>query len=52
MAAEENKALIRDYIRAIDANQTSDWSVVDEYLAEDFVAHDPPFSGVGLDARA
>ena len=49
MAPEENKALIRGYIQAIDANQTSDWSVVDEYLAEDFVAHNPPFPGVELD---
>ena len=49
MAAEENKQLIRRYIEAIDENQTSDWSILDEYLAEDFVAHNPPLPGVSLD---
>jgi predicted ester cyclase len=49
MSPEENKALIRRYIKAIDDNQTSDWSVIDEYIAEDFVAHNPPIPGVGLD---
>src|SRR5206468_4735414 len=42
-------ALIRRYIQAIDDNETSDWSVLDEYLAEDFVAHNPPIPGVSLD---
>lgn len=46
---EENKDLVRRYIQAIDDNQTSDWSVLDEYIAEDFVAHNPPFPGVSLD---
>jgi predicted ester cyclase len=49
MSPEENKALIRRYIKAIDDNQTSDWSVIDEYIAEDFVAHNPPIPGVRLD---
>ncbi|HMI29760.1 MAG TPA: ester cyclase [Gaiellaceae bacterium] len=49
MSPEENKALIRRYIKAIDDNQTSDWSVIDEYIAEDFVAHNPPIPGVSLD---
>jgi predicted ester cyclase len=49
MTLEENKALIRRYIQAIDDNETSDWSVLDEYLAEDFVAHNPPIPGVSLD---
>jgi predicted ester cyclase len=49
MSVEENKELIRRYIRAIDENQTSDWSILDEYIAEDFVAHDPPIPGVSLD---
>jgi predicted ester cyclase len=49
MSAEENKALIRRYIQAVDDNQTSDWSILDEYIAEDFVAHNPPFPGVSLD---
>jgi predicted ester cyclase len=47
--SEENKELVRRYIQAIDDNQTSDWSVLDEYIAEDFVAHNPPFPGVSLD---
>jgi predicted ester cyclase len=49
MSVEENKHLIRRYIQAIDDNQTSDWSILDEYIAEDFVAHNPPFPGVSLD---
>lgn len=49
MSAEDNKDLIRRYIEAVDANDSSDWSVIDEYLAEDFVAHNPPAPGVTLD---
>lgn len=49
MSAEENKDLIRRYIEAVDDNHTSDWSVLDEYIAEDFVAHNPVYPGVGLD---
>jgi predicted ester cyclase len=49
MSLSENKDLIRRYIQAIDNNQTSDWSILDEYLAEDFVAHTPPLPGVSLD---
>jgi len=49
VSTEENKQLIRRYIEAIDENQTSDWSILDEYLAEDFVAHNPPLPGVSLD---
>jgi hypothetical protein len=41
MSAKENKELIQRYIQAVDDNQTSDWSVIDEYVAEDFVAHNP-----------
>ena len=48
MSSEDNKELIRRYIQAIDDNQTSDWSIVDDYIAEDFVAHNPPFPGVSL----
>jgi len=46
---DENKALIRRYIEAIDANDSSDWSVLDDFIAEDFVAHNPPIPGVSLD---
>ena len=49
MSLEENKALIQRYIQAIDDNATSDWSVLDDYIAEDFVAHNPPIPGVSLD---
>ena len=47
--SEENKALIRRYIEAIDANGSSDWSLIDEFVAEDFVARTPPLPGVSLD---
>ena len=46
---EENKDLIRRYMEAVDANDSGDWNVLDEYIAEDFVAHDPPLPGVTLD---
>ena len=49
MSVEENKQLIRRYIQAVDDNKTSDWSILDEFIAEDFVAHNPPFPGVSLD---
>jgi predicted ester cyclase len=49
MSSDENKALVRRYIKAIDDNQTSDWSILDEYIADDFVAHNPAAPGVGLD---
>ena len=49
MSAQENKDLIRRYIEAIDANETSDWSVLDGFIAEDFVAHHAPVPGVSLD---
>jgi ketosteroid isomerase-like protein len=43
MSADANKELIRRYIQAIDENDSSDWSVLDDYLAEDFVMHNPRF---------
>jgi steroid delta-isomerase-like uncharacterized protein len=49
VSLEENKNLIRRYIQAIDENQTSDWGVLDEYIAENFVAHNPVHPGVSLD---
>jgi predicted ester cyclase len=49
MSTDDNKSLIRQYIQAIDENQSRDWSVIDEYIAEDFVAHNPPVPGVSLD---
>lgn len=49
MGTDANKQLIRDYIDAIDDNATDDWSVLDGFIAEDFVAHNPPLPGVSLD---
>lgn len=49
MSAAENKDLVQRYLQAVDDNHTSDWSIVDEYVAEDFVAHNPPAPGVSLD---
>lgn len=49
MSSEENKELIQRYFEALDDNQTSDWSILDEYIAEDFIAHNPPVPGVTLD---
>lgn len=49
MQAQDNKDLIRRYIEAIDANDSDDWSFLDEFIAEDFVAHNPPVPGVSLD---
>jgi predicted ester cyclase len=49
MSPEANKDLIRRYMRAIDDNETSDWSILEQYIAEDFIAHNPPIPGVSLD---
>ena len=49
MSIEENKALIRRYIAAIDDNDSSDWSVLDEYIAEDVVVHNPQLPGLTPD---
>jgi steroid delta-isomerase-like uncharacterized protein len=49
MSTEANKELVRRYIDAVDQNQSDDWSIIDDYLAEDFVAHNPPLPGVSLD---
>jgi predicted ester cyclase len=49
MSLEENKDVIRRYVEAVDANESDDWSVIDDYIAEDFVAHNPPLPGVTLD---
>jgi predicted ester cyclase len=42
MCSEENKALIRRYFEAIDATcQTGNAALIDEFLAPDFVEHNP-----------
>ncbi len=46
MSAEENKALVRRYFEAIDDRR--DAAVVDEFLAPDFVSHNPS-PGYGSD---
>jgi hypothetical protein len=51
MSVGDNKNLIRRYIQAIDENQTGDWGILDQYIAEDLVAHNPLYPGVSLDAR-
>jgi hypothetical protein len=43
MSTEANKELIRRYIQAIDDNDSSDWSVIDEYVAEDVIVHNPRY---------
>jgi steroid delta-isomerase-like uncharacterized protein len=47
--SDENKALIRRYIEAIDGNDSSDWSILDEFVAEDVVVHNPQLPGVTPD---
>jgi steroid delta-isomerase-like uncharacterized protein len=49
MSTDANKDLIRRYLQAIDDNESGDWSILDDYIAEDFVAHNPPLPGVSLD---
>jgi steroid delta-isomerase-like uncharacterized protein len=43
--SDANKALIARYIEAIDANNSSDWSVLDDFIAEDVVVHSPLLPG-------
>jgi hypothetical protein len=51
-SGDDNKGLTRRYMKAIDDNKTSDWSIIDDYLSDDFVAHNPAFPGVSLDREA
>jgi steroid delta-isomerase-like uncharacterized protein len=46
--SEQNKTLIRRYLRAVDENTAGDWSILDAFFAPDFVAHNPPLPGVPL----
>jgi steroid delta-isomerase-like uncharacterized protein len=41
MTIEDNKAIIKDYIDRLFSE--GDLTAVDDYLAEDYVDHDPPF---------
>jgi steroid delta-isomerase-like uncharacterized protein len=45
---EKNKTVVDDFIQALFT--TGDPSAVDRYLADDFVAHDPPMRGMSSDA--
>jgi steroid delta-isomerase-like uncharacterized protein len=45
MSTDANKELIRRYIQAIDDNDSNDWRVIDEYVAEDVIVHNPPLPG-------
>jgi predicted ester cyclase len=49
MSSEANKALIRSCIDAIDGNDSSDWSILDEFIAEDVVVHNPQLPGLTPD---
>jgi predicted ester cyclase len=49
MSLDDNKDLVRRYLKAIDDNDSSDWSVLDQFLADDFVMHNAPLPGVSLD---
>lgn len=49
MSLEDNKSLIRRYIEAVDENETDDWAILDEYISDDFVAHNALHPGVSPD---
>jgi predicted ester cyclase len=45
----DNKALVRRFFAALDVNSDPSWSVLDEFVAEDFVSRTPPLPGVTSD---
>ena len=45
---EENKTVVEEFIQALFTK--NDLSAVDRYLADNFVAHDPPMAGLSGDA--
>jgi steroid delta-isomerase-like uncharacterized protein len=45
---EQNKAIVEDFIQALFTK--GDVAAVDRYLADDFVAHDPPMPDLSGDA--
>jgi steroid delta-isomerase-like uncharacterized protein len=49
VSIEVNKELVRRYIQAIDDNRDGGWDFMDDFIAEDFVAHNPAIPGVALD---
>lgn len=49
MSGADNKELVRRLFAALDANIDPDWSVVDEFVAHDFVSHTPQLPGLTPD---
>src|SRR5580765_1353972 len=49
MSGADNKDLVLRYFSALDANTDSDWSVIDEFVAHDFVSHAPLLPGLSPD---
>jgi steroid delta-isomerase-like uncharacterized protein len=47
--SEENKALIRRYMDAIDANESDNWNFLEEFLGPEFVSHGGLPPGVSSD---
>jgi steroid delta-isomerase-like uncharacterized protein len=49
--SEKNKALVRRYMEAVDAHESDDWGVLDEFLGPEFISHGglPPGVGSGRD---
>jgi predicted ester cyclase len=47
--SEENKALVRRYMDVIDANESCDWDVLDEFLAPEFISHGGLPPGIASD---
>jgi hypothetical protein len=50
MSTDENKERIRSYVQAIDDHDSDDWSILDDDIVGDFVAHNPPIPGVSRSA--
>lgn len=49
MSSADNKALVLQYLAALDANTDAEWSVIDEFVAHDFVSHTPQLPGLTPD---
>lgn len=49
MGGADNKALVRRLFVALDTHTDADWSVLDEFVAADFVSHTPQLPGLTPD---
>jgi len=49
MSGADNKELVRRLFAALDTNTDPDWSVIDEFVAPDFVSHTPQLPGLTPD---